>query len=876
MLLLFTAVSCSVEKNTGATRAYHNLTSHYNIYFNGNESYKKGLLKAEDMKQDDYTRILPLFYYHDQNIVQSISPQMQRAIDKASKVVTFHSITAKPELKKGGQSPKDKEFYDKNEYNKWVDDSYMLMGMAYMYKGEFFLAGETFKHVINTFPKEPVKYQAMAWLARSYVMIGELREADRLTGILLADENFPDDFRLELNTTVAELKIAEKKYSEAATALAGALPYVKQKSEKQRYSYILAQLYQECDMKAEATKAFGDVLKLNPPYEMAFNAKVNMAGTFDASSGNSAEIRALLQKMLKDSKNKEYLDQIYYALGNISASEGKEEEAVELYHKSVASSLQNNYQKGLSCITLARIYYSRPDYTLSAAYYDTAMNLLDPAFPDYAQLMVRSKSLTSLVRNMNTYILQDSVQRLAAMPEPERLAVIDRIIEDVRKEEAEAARKQQEAMEALRYNQSAFQDGSMGSFSSTQQEGGKWYFYNLNAKSFGQPEFRMKWGDRKLEDNWRRKNRQNISVLLESDGEGKAANGGDKSGQLIDNKTREYYLKNIPLSDSALAVSDKLLEEALFRMGTIYKDQLFDYQKSIDAFEKLVNRYPDGDYTMTGYYQLYELFNTVQNPTQAAFYRDLLIRKYPESHLAKLLTNPNYIKELEAEENRIVLLYEQVYEAYKQERYPEVIRRSDEALKAYPGDALLPKFTYLRAMSLGAVEGKEVMKSALDSLIARYPNSEVAPLARDVVAYMYEAFPVIKEKEQEQQAREIYMYNPAELHFFMIALNRKEDLNQVSFNLLNFNLDNFNKYDLEIEKTSLNNQYNLIVVKAFNNFQGASRYAGQVRESLTEIMGEIPATEYFLLPVSGTNYNKLIQSKDLKPYLIFFESNYNW
>jgi len=873
LLLVFLTASCSVEKNTGAVRSYHNLTSHYNIYFNGLESYKKGLLRAEESIQDDYTRVLLIFYYHDQGITQSIAPQMQRAIDKASKVVTFHSITAKPEIKKGDQTPKQKEFYEKSEYNKWVDDSYMLMGKAYMYKGEFFLAGETFKHVISTFSKEAVSYQARTWLVRSYIMIGELREAERIIEILLADDEFPEEYRKELYTTIADLRVQQKKYSEAAKAMQRALEYTKKKSELLRFTYILAQLEQESGDRAASMESFRKVIQMNPPYEMAFNAKVNMAGSFDASSGSSTEIRNLLEKMLKDSKNKEYLDQIYYALGNIAASEKNEEEALEFYHKSVTSSVQNTFQKGLSCVTLAKIYYSRPDYTQSAAYYDTAMNLLDPGFPDYTQLLLRSKSLNSLVSNINTYVLQDSVQKLAAMSEAERMMVIDGIIEKVREKEAEAARKQQEAMEALRYNQSAYMDGNTGNYGETSQAGGKWYFYNLNAKSFGQPEFRMKWGERKLEDNWRRKNRQNISVLLEAEAEAKEGASGE-NGQILDNKTREFYLKDIPMNDSAMAVSDKQLETALFNMGSIYKDQLLDYGKAIDAFEKLVNRYPDGANTMSAYYQLYELFNSVQNPTRANFYKDLLSRKYPDSHLAKLLTNPNYIRELEAEENKVVRYYESVYDAFKAERYAEVISRADQAIKNYPNDKLIPKFKYLRAVSTGAVIGKEEMKKELDTLIAQYPNAEVTPLAKEMVSYMYEAFPVIKEKEQEEQAKDLYLVDPNATHFFMIALKKSEDMNQVSFNLLNFNLDNFNNYDLQIDKLSLNNDYNLIIVKTFTNFQGARRYGEQVSRNQIDITGELPASSFIMLPISISNYTQLLKNKDLKPYRIFYENNF--
>ncbi len=183
-LVSFTAIvmmavlfSCSVEKNTGMSRGYHGLISHYNTYFNGHEAYKKGIEKAETSISYDYTDFLPVFLYEDESLQSSLTPSMKRAIDKATKVITFHSITAKPKVKEGDQSAKDKAFYDQNEFNKWVDDSYMLMGRAYMYQGEYFLAAETFKHILVTYPADDIRFLAMTWLARANIMFGELKEA---------------------------------------------------------------------------------------------------------------------------------------------------------------------------------------------------------------------------------------------------------------------------------------------------------------------------------------------------------------------------------------------------------------------------------------------------------------------------------------------------------------------------------------------------------------------------------------------------------------------------------------------------------------------------------------------------------------------------
>ena len=875
MIMIPVLNSCSVKKNTSLSRNYHDLVSHYNIYFNGHESYKKGVEKARTAVQIDYTDILPVFLYEEESVHSAVTGDMKRAIDKATKVITFHSISAKPKVTKGEQSPRDKAFYEKNEYNKWVDDSYMLMGMAYMYQGEFFMAIETFKHVMVTFPAEEIRFLALTWLARAYIMVDEMNEAERILSSLSDTGDFPDEYRAAYLTTMAQFHIRKENYSTAAehlenTMLLNGLT----KDEKIRYTYILAQLYEKTGQNKLALEKYRKVSRYNPTYEMAFNSKVSMAEAYKSGSSNSGELKKLLSKMLKDSKNKEYRDQIYFAMGNIAFEEGDREKAIEYYQLSVSSSLQNQYQKGYSSYTLAKIYYDEPDYILSAAYYDSAVSFLDKDFPGYSGLATLSASLSNLVVNINSYELEDSVQRLAGLPEAERLAVIDGIIEQVRKEEEEARLAEQQAMQDMAFNQSMLYSNNQVSGTGGQQ-GGKWYFYNLNAKSFGQPEFRMRFGDRKLEDNWRRKNKQSISSL----GAGAGTNGDSIKGKagtpVFDNKSREYYLVNIPLTDSAMEQSHLRLEEALFNMGTIYKQNLLDYKEAIGAFEELLERYPDGQYTPQVMYYLNELYNSTQNPARAGYYKEKLLAEYPESHFSKLLNNPNYIKELEEEEMKVTHKYEEIFGKYQDRNYSGVIMGADTALALYPDDPLAPKFKYIKALSVGATKGKEAMKVEFDSLIAQHPGTEESQQAQQIIDYMFVAFPVIKEAEEAKTGEEIYTeFDPDQEHYFLLSMPFGENINQVSFNLLNYNLDHFNQYDLKIERINLTDGYNMLIVKTFNNAAGASRYMRVIRENSPQILAGIAESSYRMMIISRDNLATLVREKVHNPYYLFYLKHY--
>jgi len=869
-------VSCSVEKNTSLSRNFHNLTSHYNIYFNGKESYKKGIAKANNTIRNDYNRILYVFLYEDEDVNSSVSGDMQRAIDKATKVITLHSITAKPKVKEGNQTAKDKAFYEKNEYNKWVDDSYMLMGMAYMYQGEFFLASETFKHVLVTFPKEDIRYLAMIWLSRAYIMIGEDREAGRILMTLSDEVSLPDEYLAAYHSTLTQLHLLDQDYQDAAEQLELAMDQkgVKE-NDRIRFTYILAQLYEESGQNSLALEKYKRVTRYNPPYEMAFNARVSMAEVFESGETSSEDLKKLLRKMLKDSKNKEYKDQIYFALGNIAMEEGEREQAIEYYQQSVSASMQNQYQKGYSSLTLAEIYYDTPDYIMSAAYYDSAVSFLDINYPGYAGLASLSASLDDLVYNVNTYELEDSVQMLAALPEEQRLAIIDGIIDGVRQEEEEARLAEQQAMQDQAFNQSMLYGDNQSSGSRGEQTGGTWYFYNLNAKSFGQPEFRMKWGERVLEDNWRRKSKRTLSQMSQDDEmEGDSLNGGE-GVPVLDNKSREYYLVTIPLTDSAMALSNSRLEDALFNMGVIYKENLFDYQESIIAFKELSTRYPESEHGPSVYYYLYELCNNIQKPSEAQYYAGELTVRYPESHYAKLLNNPNYLAELQEEEMKVVRYYEGVYELYKQQSYTEVIARSENAFELYADDPLIPKFQYIRALSLGALEGREAMKVALDTLIVQYPTTEESLQAQEIIAYMYVEFPEIKEADLVADAEELYTsIDSTQEHYFILAIHSSQNVNQVSFDLLNYNLDNYNQYDLSIDQIDMLDSYHSLVVSRFNNLEGASRYLRDILKNGESILSQIEQAQYRIMIISGDNFEILSERKELIPYYLFYQKHY--
>jgi len=863
---------CSTEKNTLITRSYHNLTANYNIFFNGSESFKRGVSRAQEAYVDEYTQILPVFTYDDPSIAQSIAPEMETSISKATKVITLHSITAKPEYKNGPQTEKQKAFYARKEYNKWVDNNYLAMGKAYLYRQEFKLAIETYKFILTEYPNEDIVYETQIWLARAYNQTKEYKESDRILEFLTSDERVPKKLYADLYATIADLRMKQEEYGDAIGPLSTALENVKKKKTRIRYAFILGQLNQETGNREAASSFYQQVIKMNPPYEMSFNARINRASVFVEGADKSREIKAELNKMLKDEKNTEYQDQIYFALANINMREGKTEEAISYYKLSSAKSISNPQQKTKSCLTLAELFYERQNYQSAKLYYDSAVVSLTPEYKDYADVMTKSRSLSSLIENLIVIQFEDSVQRLAGMSESERFVIIDSIIAKVSRDEQLAQMSEMQDMQDEQFNRMILSETSRSSDQSGESDG-KWYFYNDAAKSFGQPEFKMKWGGRKLEDNWRRKNKTQISF---GDMEAEATDSVSAEGvqrQVLSNKTREFYLQDVPLTDSMMVISNNKIIECMFNAGTVYKNDLKDKPKAIDTYKNLLERYPVTDFTLQTYYNLYLLSNELNDQSSSALYKSAIIREYPESQIAQLLTNPNFINELLEKENEVNRYYETTYNHYKQRDYYRVMNDADYALEKFKGNEMIPQFFFLKVLSIGQTSDIMTFTNALDSVTVLYPSHDVGQQAKEILAFIKNYSPEVKLETEKKEAEEIYKYDPSGAHFFGMIINRSIDINQLKFEIINFNLDLFPNLTFDVVSENLNDNYRLVLVKTFRDMQKAWEYYDTITTGV-RIMELVEGTGYSRFVISLANSQTLLQDKTASKFLLFYDKYY--
>lgn len=882
---------CSTEKNTRISRAYHNVTSRYNVSFNANESLKSGEAKIEQTVKDDFTRLLPIYKDSDPSTAKAVFTDMDNVILKASKQIKLHSITKKPKRHRSGGSRRYQEFSRKEEFNNWIDDSYLLMGKAYFYQDNFISAIENLTYIIRKFPNEKTKYEAYLWLIRSYTELERFVDASDIIQTLEGDNNFPKRYEKDLAIVTADYYIKMKEYDEAIKYLDIATRKIFWKKKKARLKYILAQLYEITDNKQLALQSYEEVVKLNPSYAMAFNARIKAAGVF-SGEGDMETLKKELKKMLNDEKNIEYRDQIYYAIGNIYYKEGDTKEAIGNYRNSVSSSVTNSFQLAQSAITLADIYFADLNYRDAQAYYDSAMIVIDDKYPNYNDISVRYKSLSQLVGYIVLVEREDSLQRVALMDETERDALIDNLI----KAEQEKKEKEEEALSTGTGDPSFYRANQYRLGIGGAQSGSGWYFYNPQTVSFGKAQFQQRWGKRKLEDDWRRSDKSTsadatLDELAEKTDSIKAPVRED------DPMKREFYLQDLPLNDSLMYLSHERIKEALYNAGKLFKSEFTNYERSSEAFEDLNKRYPGNIYTLSNYFDLYDNNELVGNQERSNYYKNLIIQEYPDSKYAKFLLNPNFFIDLENQKDSLNRLYEMAFDKYKSGKYPEVITLTGQLKELEPDSMLIPKIDFLRSVSMGTQSDNQKFEALMKDYITNYPKEETTPLASEILSLIQDSTLSDYQKLVDMgylhdiiQNPELNLANTAEtdefggkfsydedlLHYFIIAYPKaaNPDINRLKFDIANYNLDNYTRFDFDIETETLDGKTNLLIVRSLENKDQSLIYFRSIIRK-NEVFRALDSIDYISIVASSTNYREILAEKSLTDYLKFFVKNYS-
>ena len=844
LLAFFFLGSCKTTKNKFFNKAYHKTTTRYNWYFNAKESYKSGVKRLEKQHKDDFNELLSIYPLGTDKEAQSISPQMDKALKKCAQAISKHSMLIKGK-----------------EYNRWIDDCYLLIGKAYFYKKEHIKGVEAFRLVSRQFEGLASSYEAKIWLVKSFVEANDLSSADLILEDILSDEDFPSELNKELALVIAHYHIRQKDFSQAIMELEEAISLTKNKRDKSRYLYIVAQLHYNQENYSEATNYFSKVIRISPDYETTFNAKINRARSFDTSHGGSEQIQDELKKMLKDAKNKEFLDVIYFGLAELSKRQAKIKEAIPLYVMSVATSIKNDAQKSLSSVILADIYYNQQNYRFSQAYYDTAVAFMNTDNDRFAPASDRQKTLTELITSLDIIQHQDSIQRVALMPEKERLAFIDNIIEKLKQEE----QRLKELENSRRSENNFFNDPQKNnSFNKmNQNRGGGWYFDNPNTLSFGFSEFNRKWGKRKLEDDWRRSDKKSLTV--------EEALADTINEDEFNPKSRDSYLKELPISVEAVKESNQKIIEAYFDAGVIYKEKLSDTPRSISTFETLNTRFPNSENRLMILYFLYRLHDEKGNIDFAKDYKRMLLKEFPQSDFAKLIKDPDYAEEMAQTNSLLNTDYERAHQYYLQSQFDVCISFCEQVNKKNPNNALYPNFDFLKTMAKGFGMTRSNYINSLTLIVEKYPKHQVAESAKEILEYLkLEELEV--DKTVLSQGDSPYLYKPKAGHYFILLFKEFDlEVSIAKSTLSNYHAEYYRLDRLNVSDLLFDAHTHMITVREFPNKNKAmAYYKAFVEGDVRGVFGD----NYDVFVIASPNFPTFFKNRDVEGYKKTFQEYY--
>ena len=703
MAVLFMA-ACSRKKNTFLSRTKHSVTSEFNILYNGNIAFETGKEQLAATYKDNFWETLPVerIELEESNVLpgESKDENFNRAEEKAAKAVQKHSI-----------------YLEGKEYNPQIDEAYILLGKARYFDGRFVQALDAFNFILKTHPTSNNINQAKVWRAKTQI---------RLNNEEIAIENL-----LKMNKNK---EISKKDLADASAILAQALinldsieaamPYIKYASEnikdfelKGRYTYITGQLYDQLEKIDSANLEFDKVIALNrkSPRVYMINAYIEKARNFDFTKEDRVAFLELLYDLEEDRENRPFLDKIYNQIGEYYRKNDSIDLAVEFYNKSIQSYKNDRVMQSVNYQTLAEIYFDDRYYKFAGAYYDSTLTNLDEGTRQWRRIKKKRENLDDVIKYEDIAFENDSVLQLVNMTEAQQLSYFSIYTTQLKQMAVEDSLARIENEENISNNE--FFNSNEENFNEKKGPNAgvsSFYFYNSTTVAFGKQEFNKRWGNRRLEDNWRLSDK--ISKLENIEEEVAAPIAEN------DLYKPETYIALIPKDEKVIDSIKGDRDFAYYQLGLIYKEKFKEYDLASERLEALLSFNPEQRLVLPTLYNLHKINEVIGNETLAAQYKNEIITRYPDSRYAEILLNPNAI--LATDESSPEYKYGELYKDFEVSKYQKVIETSEIYIAIYFGNTIIPKFELLKANAIGRQQGYEFYKTALNFVSLNYPNSE--------------------------------------------------------------------------------------------------------------------------------------------------------
>lgn len=854
LILLALSITGDCQDEGWLRRKWHNMNARFNGYFYANDIVTKADAKLKANHKDDFNEILRVYPYGNKDESKEFNAEMDDAYKKASKVIRKH------------------------DESKWIDDCYLVIARSHFMKNDEFLALEAFQYVISQYPKTETAKRAKIGVLMTYLAHDKINDAEAIWSLFTNETKFSDRMMKDIYAIHADIYIQQGKYQQAAEELEKALDRVRTKYEKYRFNFILGQLYLKTGEDAKARQHFVRTIRLTPPYQFAFQSNLGLISTIASSDQESLKIpKKYLKKMLKDDKNIDYQDQIYFELAKIAMIENQPDEAIQYYQLSAQKSVNNNDQKATSYLALAKLFFERKDYDKSQNYFDSTVTFISQLHPEYEKITAQHLVLTDLIENLVEIETQDSLLNLGGMSEEQISKIIDDIIQ--RKQEEEERRKLEEEL------------NNLGSLDPNQNRrpvaggpnvgAGEWYFYNTTAVARGKNDFQRKWGQRKHSDYWRFADRANNvaqQVPEENPDDGIDEDvsydaSEDKEKQEFIKKVpankRKYY-EDIPISDRAKQIAHGKIAKAMFQAGKIYQESLKEFELARDYYLQLLDLYPKTKYRAEVYFLLNKCHKELGEESTAQSYADKLRDEFPKSPFNKVLNNKDVNQSL-GEKKEVITLYERMYDAFKAGNYTKAKEIKNEATKKYPGNSIQAKYDFLYAMIIGKTESQENYIGALQDVLASYPGTKIGNQAEYILNLITER----NRKESNEQKgiteESDYIYEPTAAHYFISIFDGGSG-KKLQRNIADYNTKYHSLAGLKVSDYVLGDK-SVIAVVTFKDKESAEKYYIEFLKN-SKLFKDAGVNAFDNYYISKNNFRTLLKDKDADAYSHFFLKNY--
>lgn len=864
-------------------RAYHDITCHFNYWFNANLKLDESIQSVKESSTDDYTQILPLYEYDNEAALAGLSSTMDEVIKKASMGIQLH------------------------EKSVWTQDCYLAMGKAYYFKRSYDDALETFQYIQTKYKIKTIKgipipqkwyehklktNQGLMWLIKTYIMMGKFDEAEAIVKDIQARKGFPIEYKEQLGLLHTLVLIKKKDYIGAVSPLAQVIKITKKPALKVRYTYILAQLYEFGNDNKNAIAVYRQVIAMKPDFVMDFHARMKMVELYSELPNLPAtEIRGILLAMLSDSKYSDYYDQIYYRLAELELRNKNEKMGIQYLRLSIAASTNNLEQKGLSNKRLADIYWENPKYILAKNRYDSAYQYLPATNEYYPIVRERKEILEEVVKRIKIIQLEDSLQKLAALNPQELQKKLSKDLE----------RQKAKAMEDS-LNKAVSNKANTENKISENEASATFYFYNPGMKANGYNDFIKKWGNRPLADDWRRsrKNQKSFSSTptdVNDSKEDEKKNSAEEKSK-TGNPELDKALASIPLTEKQMQASTDRIVDAYYELGYLYKDRVKNEKKAIETFEKLLSKYPKNKFQVETYYILYLMYEEVKNFAQSSKYKSKILNEYPTSKFAAMLKDPNYQKKEDAKKNEVFTYYNKTFEYFQGQAYQEVIDRVGTAMESFKPNPIEAKYALLKAIATGGLGDVNNYNTELNNVIKSYPNTPEKKKAEELLAAIRDfgkEKPKVADNTNNSKADNnkingktsdtntnaagasggSFEYDPSIEHYFVVVFKSLNPKAAAGLgNVSNFINKNHSLDNLIVTTQMLGMNSQMAIVKSFPNADKASEFLDEVDEQASQLFKGLSNAEYYTMIITQHNLEEMNKLGYSNSYQTFYEEKY--